>query len=81
MVFLLDMLVTSRTSYINDKGIEVNTPKEIAFQYIKGYFWLDFVATIPIDQILSFILQSQNPYLELFGILKLGRVLKLNKII
>ena len=38
-------------------------------------------ATIPIDLIIEKVMQKSNPFYELFGILKLGRVLRLNKII
>ena len=80
-IFLLDIIITFRTSFINYKGIEVTNLKEIARSYLKGQFMLDFVATIPIDSIIRTIFNTDNHLYEIFGILKLGRILRLNKII
>ena len=80
-IFLLDIGVAFRTAYINDYGREIKQPRDIAKAYIMGQFWIDLCATIPIDQIVEAIMRNSNPYYELFGILKLGRVLRLNKII
>ena len=81
LIFLFDILITFRTAFIDDYGNEINKPKEIAASYLSGSFWVDLSATIPIDQIIEAIMQKSNPFYELFGILKLGRVLRLNKII
>lgn len=79
--FLLDIIVTFRVTYIDDFGQEVNEPRKIAFNYLKGQFWIDLVATIPLDQLIVMIFRSSNPIFQVFGILKLGRLLRLNKII
>jgi hypothetical protein len=48
---------------------------------LKGQFWLDLCATVPIDALIELFVSNENPAFEMFGILKLGRVLRLNKII
>ena len=50
-LFFLDILVAFRTAYINDLGIEINKPLDIAIEYLKSSFWIDLAATVPIDQI------------------------------
>ena len=81
MVFLLDMVINFRTTYLDYYGEEVTDPISIAKNYLKLSFWVDLLATIPIDSILHQIMKNNNPTYELFGILKLGRLNKLKKII
>jgi len=66
---------------VEDDGDEVTNLKDIAYHYLTGMFIIDLCATIPIDQILEAAIDSANPLYELFGILKFGRILRLNKII
>ena len=47
-VFFIDILICFRTSYINEKGIEVTNPRDMAWNYMKTYFVFDLLATIPI---------------------------------
>ena len=81
LIFLCDMIITFRLTYIDDYGNEEVNPRKIAVNYLKGQFWLDLFATIPIDSIIQAIVEAPNQYYGLFGILKLGRVLRLNKMI
>ena len=67
--------------YINDKGVEEKNPLKIAIHYLSGVFWIDLSATLPLDSILQSIFDSDNPYYQALGLLKLGRVMRLNKII
>lgn len=54
-LFLIDMMVNFRTAFINDLGDEITCPKLIAFNYLKFYFWMDLIATIPIDDLIALI--------------------------
>ena len=81
LIFLFDMIINFRTTYIDSHGQEVTNPWSIARNYLKFNFWVDLLATIPIDSILHQIMKNDNPTYELFGILKLGRLNKLKKII
>jgi hypothetical protein len=49
IIFLLDMIIAFRTAFIDDYGNEVSTPMAIAKSYLKGSFWLDLFATLPLD--------------------------------
>jgi hypothetical protein len=81
--FFMDLLVNFRTSFIHPKtGDEVLEVNKIALNYIKTRFWIDLMATIPFDVIGSLIFGDGNAsMLRLFSLLKLARVLRLNRII
>ena len=83
IVFFTDILVNFRTTYINEKsGDEIMDFKKIAIKYLKGRFWIDLLASIPFDTIaLIFFGSSSSEELQLIGLLKLVRVLRLNRII
>jgi hypothetical protein len=79
----LDILINFRTSFFHSRtGEESLIPKVIAMNYIKTRFWIDLLATIPFD-LLGILIISQNNTvaLQLFGLLKLVRVLRLGRII
>lgn len=80
-IFLLDMIITFRLVYINEKGDEETNLRNIASNYFRTMFWIDLSATLPLDTILQWIFDNDNPYYQAFGLLKLGRVMRLNKII
>lgn len=48
-IFLADIFVTFRTSYIDTYGNEVSQPNHIAREYLSGTFWVDLAATLPLD--------------------------------
>jgi hypothetical protein len=55
---------------------------EIAYDYLKGRFWIDVVATIPFDFFGDFFFGQGNlTMIRSVSLLKLVRVLRLNKII
>lgn len=82
VIFFLDIVVSFRTSFIHFKtGDEVTSPKQIAVQYIQGRFWIDLIASVPFDTFGLLLFQNNSTELQLFGILKLVRVLRLGRII
>lgn len=78
--------------YIDDKGTEIEDSYTMAINYIKSSFVLDLLATVPFDEILSISSEYQKykleskrngniPWVNLFALLKIIRVLRLNSII
>lgn len=53
LVFLIDMFVNFRTTFMDERGEEVADPRRIALNYIQLHFWIDLVATLPLAEILS----------------------------
>ncbi len=59
--FFIDIIVAFKTSYMDTiTGEEVVDYRRIAKRYMKGRFWIDILAVIPIDYIaevtLSFLI-------------------------
>jgi len=92
LIFLIDIIICFRTTFIDNRGNEQTDSTKMALHYIKSSFIIDIAATVPFDN----ILQSSKSYsswrdqiktngeinfVELLGIFKLGRVLRLNDII
>ena len=76
-------MVNFRTTFLHPKtGHEILSGKKIAFVYLKGRFWVDLLATIPFDNLAEAIVGSGNAsLLSIFSLMKLVRVLRLNRII
>ena len=50
LMFLLDILINFRTTYLDSETDEIiSNPKKIAIHYLKTWFAIDFVAAIPFD--------------------------------
>lgn len=89
MIFIIDVFVTFRTTYINEEtGIEIYKPTKIAIQYFKGRFWIDLLASIPTDLLtLMFVGSSSGKasnatiVFNMFNLLKLIRVARLSRLI
>ena len=81
LTFVLDIIISFRTAYINNQGNVIDTPTLIAKQYFKDQFWIDLFATLPFDQFAELIVGEKNILYQFFGIMKMGRVLRINKII
>ena len=80
--FFLDILVSFRTTYINERtGAEVKDVKMISRYYLRGQFTIDILATVPFDSLAEWMFQSDEVIFKFFGALKLVRVMRLSKII
>lgn len=82
--FMLDVIVNFRTSYVKEStNEEIFDLKKIALYYLKGRFWIDFLASVPFD-LLTYAFNSSRSNqltLQLIGLLKLIRVLRLSRLI
>ena len=84
--FLLDIFVNFRTAFLNDQGDWETSCKVIAFRYLRTTFIIDLLATIPFELFTSrasadSMGDQDSSWTYIFGILKMGRVLRFNKII
>ena len=91
-VFFIDILICFRTVFIDKSGNECCEPREMAIHYLKTSFVIDVIATVPFDAILSlgpsYRIYKENikknnevPWVDMLGIFKLGRLLRLSDII
>ena len=82
LLFFVDILINFRYSYINGKtGEEVRRGLPVAWNYIRTRFFVDLLATIPFDTFAGFVFNTDSIYFQLFGLMKLVRVLRLSRII
>lgn len=49
VLFMVDIVISFRTTYVNHEDEVVTHPKSIAVHYIKGWFLIDMVAALPFD--------------------------------
>ncbi|CAL8389189.1 unnamed protein product [Boreogadus saida] len=49
IMFIVDILINFRTTYVNVNEEVVSHPARIAIHYFKGWFLIDMVAAIPFD--------------------------------
>lgn len=79
IIFIFDIGVNFRTTYINTKtGNEIYNSKRIAKKYVLGgKFWIDLISSIPFDNIEIEALSA----LGALGMLKLIRTARISKII
>lgn len=49
VMFIVDILINFRTTYVNHNDEVVSQPRRIAQHYFKGWFLIDIVAAIPFD--------------------------------
>ena len=52
VLFILDIIINFRTTYVNKHDEVVSHPGKIAIHYFKGWFLIDMVAAIPFDLLL-----------------------------
>ncbi|KAI4487979.1 hypothetical protein M0802_011638 [Mischocyttarus mexicanus] len=48
-LFIFDILLNFRTTYVSRKGEVVSNSKSIALNYVKSWFFVDLVAALPFD--------------------------------
>lgn len=49
VMFIIDILINFRTTYVNSNDEVVSHPGKIAVHYLRGWFVIDVVAAIPFD--------------------------------
>lgn len=49
IMFIVDIIINFRTTYVNSNDEVVSHPAKIAIHYFKGWFLIDMVAAIPFD--------------------------------
>jgi len=52
IMFVVDIFINFRTTYVNKNDEVVSHPGKIAVHYFKGWFLIDMIAAIPFDLLL-----------------------------
>ncbi|KAG5841752.1 hypothetical protein ANANG_G00170120 [Anguilla anguilla] len=77
IMFVIDIVINFRTTYVNANDEVVSQPGRIAVHYFKGWFLIDMVAAIPFDLL---IYRSGEETTTLIGLLKTARLLRLVRV-
>ncbi|RLN59776.1 hypothetical protein BBJ28_00003689 [Nothophytophthora sp. Chile5] len=77
--FFLDILLNFRTAYFDDERRLIYDPRVLFWRYAKGWFLLDFISTVPIDEL--FQLRVCSLFLPLLRLFRIARLLKLTRLI
>ncbi|XP_053309347.1 potassium voltage-gated channel subfamily H member 6 [Spea bombifrons] len=78
IMFIVDIIINFRTTYVNMNDEVVSHPAKIAIHYFKGWFLIDIVAAIPFD--LLVYRTGSDETTTLIGLLKTARLLRLVRV-
>uniref|UniRef100_A0A8C4NA05 Cyclic nucleotide-binding domain-containing protein n=1 Tax=Eptatretus burgeri TaxID=7764 RepID=A0A8C4NA05_EPTBU len=78
IMFIIDILINFRTTYVNANDEVVSKPGKITIHYFKGWFLIDMVAAIPFDFLIFG--SGSNETTILIGLLKTARLLRLVRV-
>eukprot|EP00931_Biecheleriopsis_adriatica_P062688 TRINITY_DN37833_c0_g1_i1.p1 TRINITY_DN37833_c0_g1~~TRINITY_DN37833_c0_g1_i1.p1 ORF type:complete len:780 (-),score=165.94 TRINITY_DN37833_c0_g1_i1:320-2602(-) len=77
VLFLVDVAINFRTTFIDRDEIVVTNGKKMAVNYLKTWFCLDFVSSMPWDAVTAGLL----PSLQAARLLKVGKIAKVFKLL
>ncbi|KAK3850661.1 hypothetical protein Pcinc_042646, partial [Petrolisthes cinctipes] len=88
IMFMVDILINFRTTYVNHNDEIVSHPAKIATHYLRGWFLIDVVAAIPFDLLLVTDSEAgpeqgaddDDKTTTLIGLLKTARLLRLVRV-
>lgn len=82
-VFIIDIVLNFFTTYIDRNGDEISGYKCVMQEYLKIHFWVDLVASVPIDNFYVLLrgATKNSDFIQLSDLLKLLRILRLGRII
>ncbi|KAK9824343.1 hypothetical protein WJX72_009567 [[Myrmecia] bisecta] len=78
-LFLLDVCLTFRTAYVNIHGHLVLDGKDVATHYLKTWFLMDLMASLPFE-LLAPLFSESDGHLKLLAFLKTPRLLRLGRL-
>ncbi|XP_039479905.1 potassium voltage-gated channel subfamily H member 8 isoform X1 [Drosophila santomea] len=78
-LFIVDILLNFRTTFVSRKGEVVSNSKQIAINYLRGWFALDLLAALPFDHLYaSDLYDGEESHIHL---VKLTRLLRLARLL
>ncbi|CAM9187432.1 unnamed protein product [Discosporangium mesarthrocarpum] len=84
VAFVIDIITNFRTAMVDENGEPVVDIRAIAMTYLKGWFIVDFLSTIPVHMIANYLDGSNGNAVfrsaKLLRIMRLARLLKLTRL-
>ncbi|XP_011162961.1 potassium voltage-gated channel subfamily H member 8 isoform X2 [Solenopsis invicta] len=82
VLFIFDIVLNFRTTYVSRKGEVVSNSRSIAVNYVKGWFIVDFVAALPFDFLYaSDVYSGEESAHSNIHLVKLTRLLRLARLL
>lgn len=60
--FFVDIALNFRTAFFNEERLLISDPRAIFWRYAKGWFLVDLVSTVPIDELVRYALSLSLSY-------------------
>jgi hypothetical protein len=81
-MFAVDIILSFNTGYVDEEtGQFISDRRMIAVRYMKFWFWVDILATIPFDAIIPFLVGSNSAQnLTAIRMIRFLRILRLGKV-
>ncbi|XP_031427082.1 potassium voltage-gated channel subfamily H member 6a isoform X2 [Clupea harengus] len=80
IMFVVDIIINFRTTYVNRNDEVVSQPARIVRNYLKGWFLIDIVAAVPFDLLIFRSGPDEPQTTTLIGLLKTARLLRLVRV-
>ena len=74
LMFFVDIILGFRTTFFDAQGMEVRDAKQIAFNYLRGMFTVDFLSSIPYRYVRQLI-----PFFQYFSPLKILKITRISR--
>ncbi|XP_071555410.1 voltage-gated delayed rectifier potassium channel KCNH8 isoform X1 [Temnothorax nylanderi] len=82
VLFIFDIVLNFRTTYVSRKGEVVSNSRSIAVNYVKGWFFVDLVAALPFDFLYaSDVYSGEDSAHSNIHLVKLTRLLRLARLL
>ena len=80
-LFAVDILINFNSVIIDDNYVQIDDRKEIAKFYLSGWFFIDFLAVIPFEPIMTWFQGASNDTGNVNSMVRITRVSKLYKLV
>jgi len=81
-IFFIDIIINFHTGHTNADDVFINDKRTIAIAYLKGWFWVDLITTLPFTEVLSaFVGSKVHTIGPMSKALKAVRIIRLLKIL
>lgn len=84
IIFVVDMIISFISTYEED-GVVIRDERRIAMNYLKTWFTVDFISTLPFDRIVPLLVANMSSTslrsIKLVRILKIFRLLKILRLV
>ncbi|XP_074604833.1 eag-like K[+] channel [Brevipalpus obovatus] len=76
-IFIVDIILNFRTTFVNKKGEVVTKSQPIFINYLRGWFFCDLIAALPFDVLYAANLYTRNTLTHLLKLTRLMRLVRL----